>query len=172
MTSRESISFSRLIPCNSFNTCSDPANTACLLGDTHTYMHIHTHKHKYTLDACNSTLQDSRPGVEACGASASADPRSQCPVARSTLLLERLPAGQLSALDPRWEGDDRLRYGQKIRLMAHPVAQVCVEMCVCTSACACHVVCVHGINCLDKCSHRAVLSQVERVFYPACHNQL
>jgi hypothetical protein len=45
------------------------------------------------------------------------------PVARSTLLLEKLPEQQLSALDPRWQ-DDVLRYGQKIRLLAHPAAQV------------------------------------------------
>lgn len=61
--------------------------------------------------------------MQACAASASADPRSQMPVARSTLLLQKLPEQQLSVLDPRWQ-DDVLRYGQKIRLLAHPAAQV------------------------------------------------
>lgn len=45
-------------------------------------------------------------------------------MARSTLVLDKLPEQQLSALDPRW-GDDVLRYGQKIRLLTHPAAQVC-----------------------------------------------
>ena len=71
-------------------------------------------------------LQDSRPGVEACAASASADPRSQAPVARSTLLLDKVPQEQLSVLDPRWD-DDVLRYGQKIRLLANPAAQVMAD---------------------------------------------
>lgn len=71
-------------------------------------------------------LQDTRPGVQACAASASADPRNQMPVARSTLLLQKLPEQQLSVLDPRWQ-DDVLRYGQKIRLLAHPAAQVGVR---------------------------------------------
>lgn len=71
-------------------------------------------------------MQDTRPGVQACAASASADPRSQMPVARSTLLLQKLPEQQLSALDARWQ-DDVLRYGQKIRLLAHPAAQVGVH---------------------------------------------
>jgi hypothetical protein len=61
--------------------------------------------------------------VEACAASASADPRSQAPVARSTLVLEKVQEQQLSALDPRWHGDV-LRYGQKTRLLVHPAAQV------------------------------------------------
>jgi hypothetical protein len=68
-------------------------------------------------------LQDCRPGIEACAASASADPRSQAPVARSTLQLDKLPAQQLSVLDMQWQ-DDVLRYGQRIRLLAHPAAQV------------------------------------------------
>jgi hypothetical protein len=44
-------------------------------------------------------------------------------VARSILQLDKLPAQQLSVLDVQWQ-DDVLRYGQKIRLLAHPAAQV------------------------------------------------
>jgi len=44
-------------------------------------------------------------------------------VARSCYLLQKLPGAQLSPLDPHWE-DDLLRYGQKIRLLAHPAVQV------------------------------------------------
>lgn len=72
-------------------------------------------------------LQDTRPGVQACAASASPDPRSQAPVARSTYLLDKVPEQQLGALEPRWS-DVVLRYGQKIRLLAHPAAQVCVGL--------------------------------------------
>lgn len=65
--------------------------------------------------------------MDACAASASANPRVQNPVARSTLLLAKLPREQLGVLDscagPELEGDDVLRYGQKIQLLANPAAQ-------------------------------------------------
>lgn len=42
------------------------------------------------------------------------------------MLLSKVPPEQLSALDPRWDADDDdlLRYGQSIRLLAHPASQV------------------------------------------------
>jgi hypothetical protein len=70
-------------------------------------------------------MQDTRPGATACAASASADPRSQQPVARSTLLLAKVPRAQLGALEPcrDSESGDVLRYGERIRLFANPMAQ-------------------------------------------------
>lgn len=66
-------------------------------------------------------LQDPRPGEQSCAASGTAVIVD--PVARNTLLITKYIPNQPSPLEPQFEGDV-LRYGQKIRLLANPMAQV------------------------------------------------
>lgn len=63
-------------------------------------------------------------GLQACVASASRDPASQAPVARSTFRIALVPLEELGVLEPCWEGEDVLRFGQKLRLLVNPAAQV------------------------------------------------
>lgn len=66
-------------------------------------------------------MQDPRPGEQSCAASGTSQLIE--PVARNTLLITKYIPNQPSPLEPQWDGDV-LRYGQKIRILANPMAQV------------------------------------------------
>lgn len=66
------------------------------------------------------TLQDCRPGQHAYGATG-ADKYVR-PCARNTLILARYEEGLPSASAGNFKGDI-LRYGQRLRLLAHPSVQ-------------------------------------------------
>lgn len=66
-------------------------------------------------------LQDPRPGEQTCAGAGSAAILD--PVARNTFLISKHVPNQPTPLEPQWEGDV-LRYAQKIRLLANPMAQV------------------------------------------------
>eukprot|EP00878_Enallax_costatus_P043536 GHUV01051552.1.p1 GENE.GHUV01051552.1~~GHUV01051552.1.p1 ORF type:complete len:182 (+),score=32.28 GHUV01051552.1:140-685(+) len=65
--------------------------------------------------------KDPRPGEQTCAGSGTA--ATIDPVARNTFLISKYIPNQPTPLEPQWEGDV-LRYGQKIRLLANPMAQV------------------------------------------------
>eukprot|EP00877_Chromochloris_zofingiensis_P012902 jgi/Chrzof1/7866/Cz02g39110.t1 len=64
---------------------------------------------------------DTRPGEMSCSATATASITH--PVARNTFLLHKYVPSKPSPLEPSYP-DDILRYGQKFRLIANPMAQV------------------------------------------------
>lgn len=66
-------------------------------------------------------MQDTRPGELACAASATQ--ALQEPVARNTFLITKYIPSKPTPLEQQW-ADDVLRYGQRIRLLANPMAQV------------------------------------------------
>mmetsp|Transcript_17107 Transcript_17107/g.36945 ORF Transcript_17107/g.36945 Transcript_17107/m.36945 type:complete len:401 (-) Transcript_17107:72-1274(-) len=69
--------------------------------------------------ACDIGDRDIRPGEEACAATAAPEVRSPC--ARNTFILLKYKPPKLSPFESYYE-DDVLRYGQKIRLAANPMA--------------------------------------------------
>eukprot|EP00879_Flechtneria_rotunda_P021613 GHRR01022780.1.p1 GENE.GHRR01022780.1~~GHRR01022780.1.p1 ORF type:complete len:394 (+),score=136.20 GHRR01022780.1:107-1288(+) len=64
--------------------------------------------------------KDPCPGELSCAACASTELR--VPLARNTLLIAKYVPSQSTPLDPQWS-DDVLHYGQKMRLLANPMAQ-------------------------------------------------
>lgn len=85
-------------------------------GDVIQLVHVDTG----TVLACDVEDKDMRPGELACAATAAPEIRAPC--ARNTFLISKYRPPRMSALDTFYE-DDVLRYGQKIRLLANPLAQ-------------------------------------------------
>lgn len=83
---------------------------------------LHTGPQNPSLVLSCPALQDPRPGEQSCTASGTAELVE--PIARNTVLITKYIPNRPSPLEHQWEGDV-LRYGQKIRILANPMAQVC-----------------------------------------------
>lgn len=70
--------------------------------------------------ACDVEDKDTRPGEDACTATATTEFR--LPVARNTFLIAKYRPARPSPQETYYD-DDVLRYGEKIRLVANPLAQ-------------------------------------------------
>uniref|UniRef100_A0A383WB84 Uncharacterized protein n=1 Tax=Tetradesmus obliquus TaxID=3088 RepID=A0A383WB84_TETOB len=85
-------------------------------GDIVQLLHVNTG----CLLAVDVEDKDTRPGELACAASATQV--LQEPVARNTFLITKYIPSKPTPLEQQW-ADDVLRYGQRIRLLANPMAQ-------------------------------------------------
>uniref|UniRef100_A0A7S0X1Q8 Uncharacterized protein n=1 Tax=Chlamydomonas leiostraca TaxID=1034604 RepID=A0A7S0X1Q8_9CHLO len=84
-------------------------------GDVIQLVHLETS----SVLACDVDDVDSRPGEEACAATATTQVSHPC--ARNTFVLLRYVPPANSPLEPDY-GDEVLRYGMKVRLAAYPLA--------------------------------------------------